>query len=396
METSGNDLKRQRREGTTNELLKDDSTVQSLIRQPDAAAARADPPGQLGNDPEAVVESSAPAQLSAAKPVLVPSSSREQSSLISSNTDTQRALARLRAVQPQLRTQLLGAADTQPTVEELLRYRLAKQQQSQPQRQINMYQQQQMQSFHDTPTLQGLQPQQRHHQASERGMLLRLQQQREQLPPVDHTLLRQNTDVGPSDPMLRMLMQSRVAQQAHPLLQAQMMQLQGHPYQPQRNPQMPLNALALQLGSVHPQNTALPSHLVPGLSMSLYNPRAGMLDPSLLGSTATAPHGAAVSATVPAAAPVTVPKESGRDSVLMAMSTDKESLSSYQCLIRQQIEIFEAKIIDVDRGAQGRNKPIVLGQVGLRCIHCKHLGLKIRARASTYYPAKLSGMFDYP
>lgn len=31
--------------------------------------------------------------------------------------------------------------------------------------------------------------------------------------------------------------------------------------------------------------------------------------------------------------------------------------------------MFEAKQEDVDAGAQGRNKPIVLGQVGIRCIH---------------------------
>lgn len=36
---------------------------------------------------------------------------------------------------------------------------------------------------------------------------------------------------------------------------------------------------------------------------------------------------------------------------------------------RKQIELFEAKQEDVDAGAQGRNKPIILGQVGIRCIH---------------------------
>ena len=378
METSGSDRKRQRREAQSNEEL-DVSAVQSL------AAARADPPGQLGNTREATLDSSVPAQLLTANPV--PSSSREQAPLISSNTDTQRALARLRAVQPQLRTQLLSAADTTSSIQELMRYRLVKQHQSPPQQHTNIYQQ----ALNGVPVLEDPHQQQRR-QASERDILLRLKQESEQLPPVDHMLLHQNTALRPSHPMLGMFMQSRAHQQTNPLLQAQMMQLQGYANQPQRIPQVPLNALSLPLSSVVSRHPTLPGHLVPGLCVPMQNPRASMVDPRLLGSIAGEARGAAVSATVPAVVPVTMPKESGRGSVLMAMSTDKESLSSYQCLIREQIEIFEAKAIDVDCGAQGRNKPIVLGQVGLRCIHCKHVPLKQRARASTYYPAKLSGM----
>lgn len=36
-------------------------------------------------------------------------------------------------------------------------------------------------------------------------------------------------------------------------------------------------------------------------------------------------------------------------------------------LARKHMHLFEAKKADVDAGAQGRNKPIVLGQVGIRC-----------------------------
>ena len=40
-----------------------------------------------------------------------------------------------------------------------------------------------------------------------------------------------------------------------------------------------------------------------------------------------------------------------------------------KCLLRQQIEVFEAGKDDVEGNAQGRNKPTVMGQVGIRCRH---------------------------
>jgi hypothetical protein len=53
----------------------------------------------------------------------------------------------------------------------------------------------------------------------------------------------------------------------------------------------------------------------------------------------------------------------GRCPTILYLSCDPETLSDYQCLVRKQIELFEANENDVMAGAQGRNKPIVLGQV---------------------------------
>lgn len=52
----------------------------------------------------------------------------------------------------------------------------------------------------------------------------------------------------------------------------------------------------------------------------------------------------------------------------MPMSTqdDETHVSKYQCLVRKQIQFFEATEGDVASTAQGRNKPIVLGQVRCR------------------------------
>ena len=49
---------------------------------------------------------------------------------------------------------------------------------------------------------------------------------------------------------------------------------------------------------------------------------------------------------------------------------------------------------DVESNAQGRNKPITLGQVGIRCRHCTSLQARQRARGSVYYPSKLQGLYQ--
>jgi len=53
--------------------------------------------------------------------------------------------------------------------------------------------------------------------------------------------------------------------------------------------------------------------------------------------------------------------------ICLYMSCDNDSLSEYQCHIRKQIEFFEALPEDVNTNAQGRNRPIVAQQVGIRC-----------------------------
>ena len=57
------------------------------------------------------------------------------------------------------------------------------------------------------------------------------------------------------------------------------------------------------------------------------------------------------------------PTLTGRFPILMYLSCDPDSLSPFQCLIRRNIEFFEATSVDVQAKIQGRNRPIVLGQV---------------------------------
>ena len=88
------------------------------------------------------------------------------------------------------------------------------------------------------------------------------------------------------------------------------------------------------------------------------------------------------------------PSTTGRPPFVLYIACDDDSLSDYQCLVRRQIEVFEATMEDVESNAQGRNRPIVLGQVGIRCRHCAMLPPKHRARGAVYYPAKLQGIYQ--
>lgn len=80
---------------------------------------------------------------------------------------------------------------------------------------------------------------------------------------------------------------------------------------------------------------------------------------------------------------------SGR-SYSMYAEKDAKSLSHYQCLVRKQIEIFEATSVDACTNAQGRNRPILPGQIGIRCRHCYKIPLKQRKTGSVYYPNRVS------
>jgi hypothetical protein len=73
---------------------------------------------------------------------------------------------------------------------------------------------------------------------------------------------------------------------------------------------------------------------------------------------------------------------------------DDDHLSDYQCLVRKQIEYFEAGEDDIHASAQGRNKPITLKQVGIRCRHCSQRLPQHRTRGSTYYPTKVRSIYQ--
>jgi hypothetical protein len=79
---------------------------------------------------------------------------------------------------------------------------------------------------------------------------------------------------------------------------------------------------------------------------------------------------------------------SGR-SYPLYVERDERNLSQYQVLARKQMEIFEATSEDAGNNAQGRNRPILPGQIGIRCRHCYKLSPKQRKTGSVYYPNRV-------
>jgi hypothetical protein len=151
------------------------------------------------------------------------------------------------------------------------------------------------------------------------------------------------------------------------------------------------------LMGVHPQflhQQLIPNAIFPNFPFLTTNTVTGTNFQSLNLSSTVRSTGTGVAAPQETISAQEAAQLSGTEPQSLYMSCDDDSLSEYQCLVRQQIELFEALPEDVTSNAKGRNKPIVIGQVGIRCRHCRLLPPKSRHRGATYYPAKLKGLYQ--
>lgn len=82
-----------------------------------------------------------------------------------------------------------------------------------------------------------------------------------------------------------------------------------------------------------------------------------------------------------------------KQSFLLATPTDRLVLNEMHSLIRQNVEVFVATEIDASQPQPGRKLPVEVGQIGIRCIHCKDLQLRRRAKRAVCYPSTISGIF---
>jgi hypothetical protein len=111
-------------------------------------------------------------------------------------------------------------------------------------------------------------------------------------------------------------------------------------------------------------------------------------------------------ASIDAGTVVTTETYLGRLPTRMYLTCDDDELSAYQCLLRKQIEFFETTAV-ANNPKQGRNKPIHLGQVGIRCVHCRLLQLQQEAnvkpyhqhqqlttKGASYFPGTLEGVYQ--
>ncbi|GKY95766.1 hypothetical protein MPSEU_000537400 [Mayamaea pseudoterrestris] len=88
---------------------------------------------------------------------------------------------------------------------------------------------------------------------------------------------------------------------------------------------------------------------------------------------------------------------SGRLPLCMYLTCDDDHFTKFQCLLRRQIEFFETTSCPsvLNPKKQGRNRPIVLGQVGLRCMHCRvSVMQELASRGAVYYPSTLDGIYQ--
>mmetsp|Transcript_24775 Transcript_24775/g.51518 ORF Transcript_24775/g.51518 Transcript_24775/m.51518 type:complete len:385 (-) Transcript_24775:197-1351(-) len=86
--------------------------------------------------------------------------------------------------------------------------------------------------------------------------------------------------------------------------------------------------------------------------------------------------------------------QTGRKPLALLSASDEKHLTDYQCLVRKHIEVFEASPADIDTKAQGRNRPITLGQVGIRCVCCSKFPPSCRILGAVYFPSKLEGIYQ--
>ena len=156
------------------------------------------------------------------------------------------------------------------------------------------------------------------------------------------------------------------------------------PYYPGGQPGMHYAMYHAYPGSLHrvPTNDSSTSSLPP--------PHQGMY-------AAPAPSFAAQEAPAPAIAESSpIVRITGENTVVpLSLTSDANSLSEYHCTVRNQIELFAATQYEIDSNMQGRNRPIVVKQVGIRCKWCAaRIPGGRKPRGAVYYPSKLSGLYQ--
>jgi hypothetical protein len=80
--------------------------------------------------------------------------------------------------------------------------------------------------------------------------------------------------------------------------------------------------------------------------------------------------------------------------ILLALPQDRVALSETLCVVRENIEVFTALLSDVNAPAPGRKHAVVVGQVGLRCIHCRHTKRSCdRVKRAVCYPSSIKRIY---
>jgi hypothetical protein len=95
----------------------------------------------------------------------------------------------------------------------------------------------------------------------------------------------------------------------------------------------------------------------------------------------------------PKACPNAAAQHPGISPVSLSTPEDEKELNELHCFVRRSLEFFSANEDDVSAPAPGRKTRVCLGQVGIRCIHCKSLPINKRKKRSVCYPPTVDGIY---
>jgi len=154
-------------------------------------------------------------------------------------------------------------------------------------------------------------------------------------------------------------------------------------------PSFPNNVMMMMMTPVSMQSMGQtrPTAVIAGPSILV--PLQQPLPPSVKPDTARVPER---SMTPDGWNPSEEPTVSSGKVIDLFLDYDSETLTEYQCLLRKQIELFEAGPEEILASAPGRN--ISLGQVGIRCRYCACVPLPHRSRGSAYYSKSVDGLYQ--
>jgi len=78
---------------------------------------------------------------------------------------------------------------------------------------------------------------------------------------------------------------------------------------------------------------------------------------------------------------------------LLADPEDEYHLNKLHCFVRKNIEWFVATAADIAVPSPGRKTALRVGQIGLRCIHCRHVYSRDRTKRAICYPTSVSRIY---
>ena len=79
--------------------------------------------------------------------------------------------------------------------------------------------------------------------------------------------------------------------------------------------------------------------------------------------------------------------------MILASPTDVTYLNPIHCFVYHHVDFFIANKEDIATPSPGQKTHILLGQVGIHCVHCPKMPLKKWVKQAYCYPQSMSGIY---